>query len=207
MSKESLTELLTGKLYYPVEGMEKCTLRRFSELMERFGTTDFEKVVTMPEYEQIISEGMILGYAEERVYNGVAFGYHWGIDVMSEYGKPVYAADEGIIVKVNSVEDLSDKFNEQTYGNYVIVLREYEKENVFTLYGHLGYLGERYTKGQSVSRGQLLGVMGMDFTVENGGWPQHLHFQMGLSIEGLNPYGGRELEEITLNPEKIFGLR
>ena len=198
MTKQSLTDFLTGKLVYPIEGMEKFPLGKFSELMEQFGTTDFEKVVQMPQYERIITEGMILGYAERRVYNGVEFGYHWGIDVMCESYTKVYAADDGVIIKVNSVNDLSEKFTEQNFGNYMIVLNKHEGQDVFTLYGHLGYI-HSFTKKQQIGKGDFVGLVGESFTVENGGWPSHVHVQMGLSMQGLNPYGGLELEELTLD--------
>ena len=203
MTKQSLTDFLTGKLEYPIKGMEKFPVGKFSQLMEQFGTTDFEKVVKMPQYEQIISSGMILGYGEERVYNGVPFEYHWGIDVMCEPGTQIYAVDSGVIIKVNSIDDLSDKFTEQKYGNNLIVLNKYEDQEVFTLYGHLGCI-RGFTKGQKVAKCEQIGVVGKAFTVENGGWPPHLHLQMGLSMQGLNPYGGVELEEVKLYFEEVF---
>src|SRR3989338_6135647 len=205
MSKQSLTDFLTGKLAYPIQGMEKFPVGKFSQLIEQFGTTDFEKVVKMPQYERIISEGMILGYAEKRMYNGVEFGYHWGIDVMCESGTPVYAVDSGVIIKVNSIDDLSDKFTEQKYGNNLIVLNKYEDQEVFTLYGHLGCI-RGFTKGQKVAKCEQIGVVGKAFTVENGGWPPHLHLQIALSMQGLNPYAGKELEELTIDLEKVFRL-
>jgi murein DD-endopeptidase MepM/ murein hydrolase activator NlpD len=211
MDDSNLIKLLQGSFTLPVRGMEKFCVGKFSRLLEEFGTTEFEKLVEDSRYQEIIAKGMILGYNEHRVYNGQSYGYHWGIDVMSPEGTQVYAIDSARVIRVQSIDDKTANYKGETYGNNLMVVNEYENESgrlsLFMLYGHLGNLGNKYVKGQMIEKGEKIGVIGKGFSVENGGWPPHLHVQVALSTQGLNPYGGPELEALTIDLEKVWKLR
>ncbi|MBI4440614.1 peptidoglycan DD-metalloendopeptidase family protein [Candidatus Woesearchaeota archaeon] len=207
MNKELLLSGLQKRFRYPIQNMGRFELIGFSNLIKRFGTTDFRRLPGDPLYEEIIKTGLILGYNERRTYNGEFYGFHWGIDIVSSNGTPVFAADEGVVADVFSIDDLTENFKGEAYGNCIVVENAYDCQKVFTLYGHLAFLGNKYVKGNNIVQGERIGTIGKGFTNENGGWPPHLHFQVSLSGEGLFAYGGQELEQETINPKKIFGLK
>ncbi len=203
---QELIALLSLHLQEPVRGMTKFPKGEFSDLVTRIGTTDLHALPGNALYEEIVQKGMILSYKEPRTYNGQFYGYHWGIDVLSPEGTAVFAADEGIVVDSCTISNLTEEFGGETYGNYIVTTKRYGTQDIFLLYGHLAHLDHKFSEGQQIAKGEQLGVMGKAFTVENGGWPPHLHFQIAKGIEGLWAYGGLELEALTVNPEIIFRL-
>ncbi|MFH1637876.1 MAG: peptidoglycan DD-metalloendopeptidase family protein [Candidatus Woesearchaeota archaeon] len=207
MDKQELTKVLANNFEKPITGMEKFPLGTFEELIRSFGTTDLHSLPGNILYEKIIKEGMILRYKEQRIYNGETYGYHWGIDILSPEGTPVFASDEGKVIDAYAIDDLTEDFGGETYGNYVVLQGKYGSKNVFTLYGHLANINNSYREGQIIAKGEQIGVLGKGFTVENGGWPPHLHFQVATSIKGLDAYGSILLEKRTINPELIFGIK
>ena len=207
VNKQALIDILKEHFVFPVQGMKDLTLGNFNELLAQFGSSDLTALPGDPRYEQIIQSGMILRYKERREYNGEDYGYHWGIDVLGPAGTDVFSVDDGIISGVVSLKDRSPSFFGVDYGNCVVVSHKYNSNKVLTLYGHLGFLGNSLREGQRVQKGEKLGEMGPGFTVENGGWPPHLHFQVALSEMGLFGYAGLELEKHTINPEEIYELR
>lgn len=207
MEKAKLVEILSREFRYPIRNMNTLNVGCFSSLMNQAGTTDLRKLHGNPQYEEIIDKGLILGYKERRMYNNEDYGYHWGIDVMCKEGTPVFAADSGEIMWQEKVADLREDYGGSTYGNFVIFENYYEGTKVYTLYGHLANIDGRFLRGDKVKRGEQIGIVGKAFTKENGGWPPHLHFQIGLSIRGLDAYDGLELEKETVNPLEVFGLQ
>ena len=204
--KKELTTLLSRQYEKPAKGMDTFPLGKFSALLTQFGTSELRALPGNLKYEALIQKGMLLGYKELRVYNGQAYGYHWGIDILSPAGTPVYAADNGKIIRVCCISDLTEEFGGETFGNYIVAENQHHAMPIYTLYGHLAHLGKSIVRGQRIAKGQQLGVMGNEFTVENGGWPPHLHLQIALSPDGLWAYGDLELEELTLNPEEVFEI-
>lgn len=94
--------------------------------------------------------------------------YHMGIDAGSELdaGAPVYAVADGI---VREAEERSQ------FG--LVILIEHQLSNgssVVSLYGHLDPTLIQVSPGQTVSAGDVIGVLGT--TETNGGWVVHLHF-------------------------------
>jgi len=85
---------------------------------------------------------------------------HNGVDISSECGTPVYAADSGVVI------ESSDGWN-GGYGNYIVI----KHENFESLYGHLS---QRYVEvGDYVEKGTLIGLVGA--TGKATGC--HLHFE------------------------------
>ncbi len=204
--KNELIDYVRPHIQQPVAGMERFSKGKFSDLVQLFGSTNLAMLPEDPRYQTLISQGMILGYGEERNYNGISYGHHWGIDVLSPAGTLVQAALDGTVVDCYSFGNLQPDFGGRTYGNHLVTQKMYRGRAFFTLYGHLADLQRRFKPGDSVKQGQELGVIGPGFTRENGGWPPHLHFQVATAVVGLSAYAGLELEKITVNPEEILGI-
>ncbi|MCJ7682430.1 MAG: aminotransferase class III-fold pyridoxal phosphate-dependent enzyme, partial [Candidatus Aminicenantes bacterium] len=98
---------------------------------------------------------------------------HLGIDVFSKAGTPVFAPLDGF------VHVIADNARPLDYGPTLILRHETSGEGTFffTLYGHLkrGSL-ENLSSGTPVKRGDKVAEIGD--SLENGGWPPHLHFQV-----------------------------
>ena len=104
---------------------------------------------------------------------------HLGIDLFVEPGTAVKAPLDGV------VHVLANNPAPQDYGPLVILRHQTsDREEFFTLYGHLGQETLRGLKvGQRISGGQAFGRVGT--SRENGGWPPHVHFQIILDLLNL----------------------
>ncbi|MGI9408332.1 MAG: aminotransferase class III-fold pyridoxal phosphate-dependent enzyme, partial [Hyphomicrobiaceae bacterium] len=99
---------------------------------------------------------------------------HMAIDVFLPAETPVRAPLDGI---VHSVEICPEHLG---YGG-VMTLRHETKEGApfFTLYGHLAHeVTKRHAVDARIKAGDVIALLGSDG--ENGGWPPHLHLQLGL---------------------------
>jgi 4-aminobutyrate aminotransferase-like enzyme/Ser/Thr protein kinase RdoA (MazF antagonist) len=140
--------------------------------------------------DAVAVDGVALGrYAEPRlIYTAPAFvtqtttgrerrTVHLGVDVFVPPGSVVRAPYDGAVV------DVAIRPEDLDYGG-VIVLEHRTADGVafYTLYGHLspGQLDHR--AGSRVRAGEPIGVVGAPG--ENGGWPPHLHVQLGLTTLG-----------------------
>ncbi len=137
----------------------------------------------------------LLGYGEEEVegtslqpFANLRSGgsvYHTGQDVGACLdGSGYYAAADGVVKLVHSGSDMGT----------LIVLEHLlpSRELVCAIYMHGGDT-VFVRAGDTVACGQLLGTMGMSFSVENGGHFAHLHYGLypGAFDMGHN-YGYRE---------------
>ena len=98
---------------------------------------------------------------------------HDGIDISNNTGTPIYAADGGSVVRAQTSFD--------GYGMNIVLKHSLPNGDlVYTLYGHLS--GFKVSAGETVSRGQLIGVMG---STGNSTGP-HLHFMIidGAGYDG-----------------------
>jgi murein DD-endopeptidase MepM/ murein hydrolase activator NlpD len=107
------------------------------------------------------------------VLGTITQGYWWGhraLDLGAATGSPVYAADGGFVSFAG--------WTDIGYGNLVVV----DHANGYaTYYAHLS--GFRVYAGQSVQRGQLIGLVG---STGNSSGP-HLHFEIRYNHSLLNP--------------------
>jgi murein DD-endopeptidase MepM/ murein hydrolase activator NlpD len=94
---------------------------------------------------------------------------HLGMDFWTKAGTPVFAPLEG--------EVHSFRVN-QGAGNYgPTIILYHPKEEIFSLYGHVSIADLVPLEiGKPIAVGQLLCHLGI--SLENGGWPPHLHFQL-----------------------------
>jgi murein DD-endopeptidase MepM/ murein hydrolase activator NlpD len=94
---------------------------------------------------------------------GTRNGAHKGIDIASDPGTPVYAADEGSVTR---------SYYSGSYGNVIFIKHPNGTE---TVYAHLQE--RKAAEGEKVLQGQTIGTMGN--TGDSSG--VHLHFEVHIS--------------------------
>ena len=105
----------------------------------------------------------------EDPFNGEG-AFHAGIDISAHFGDPVRAAADGTV-------EMADRAS--GYGREVVIDHGY---GVKTLYGHLS--GFAVTAGQQVTRGQVIGYVGMSGRSTG----PHLHYEVRVRNTPVNPH-------------------
>lgn len=99
------------------------------------------------------------------------FGYrHNGLDIGNKIGQPIYAADDGVVLK--------SQWNQGGYGYYVVLEHA---GGLRTLYGHSSQLLVK--AGEKVTRGQVIALIGS--TGRSTG--PHIHFEVMIGNTRQNP--------------------
>lgn len=96
-------------------------------------------------------------------------GYHQGIDISADSGKPVVATADGV------VESASWSGN---YGNLMVIDHGF---GIRTRYGHLASFVVH--SGESVKRGQVVGYVGATGRTTGA----HLHYEVLTNGQAINP--------------------
>lgn len=166
-------------------------------------------------------EGIAIGrYAEPRlIYTEPAFvretptgrerrTVHLGLDVFVPPGTVVCAPYDGVVVETAVRPDPLD------YGGVLLVEHRTDEDVPFyTLYGHLAHdAGLHRGVGARIAAGDPLARVGA--VDENGGWPPHLHLQLGLTTLGrgadwpgvAEPDGLEAWLALYPNPAPLLGL-
>lgn len=164
--------------------------------------------------------GAVIGrYAEPRLVYGAPFylsgdhgasdrrTIHIAIDVFLPAGTALHAP---LDATVHSAEVCDAEYD---YGGLVVLRHEPEPGLVFyTLYGHLEHASARMlTVGQEIAAGTAFAWLGAP--AENGGWPPHVHFQVGLTaLPGsrwpgvVDPDELADWREVFPDPASLLGL-
>lgn len=153
-----------------------------SEIIEP-GTSIFIPGARISDYEYKKATGTLFIYPTRGRLTS-PFGYrtdpftgtrrmHYGIDLANRVGTPVRATMAGTVVVVAN--------HPQGYGKYIVIRHE---RGYQSLYGHLETILVR--KGQRVSQGQKIGLMGS--TGRSTG--PHLHFSLYKNYVPVNPLAG-----------------
>jgi murein DD-endopeptidase MepM/ murein hydrolase activator NlpD len=109
------------------------------------------------------------GYPFEPPYFGYPH-FHTGIDLATPFGRPVYAAADGVVVAATR--------SSEGYGDHVIIAHD---DHTFTLYGHLESFAVH--PGDRVKQGQLIGLVG---STGNSTGP-HTHFEVRVDRKPTDP--------------------
>ena len=126
----------------------------------------------------------ITAFSQKGGYRGKA---HNGIDIAASIGTPIYAAEDGVVVKTGNQDLFCRK---GAYGRFIVISHN---NNLVTLYAHLSSIN--VNNGQTVTRGDFIGYVGKSGYATG----PHLHltvyskptFYMGRSRScGEMPYGG-----------------
>lgn len=103
-------------------------------------------------------------------------GAHDGVDLLSPGGTPIYAAADGVVVVSSE--------NYYGYGVAVVIDHVIGGQSVQTLYAHMTYGTRTVSEGQTVSAGQLIGLVGSTgYSTAN-----HLHFEVTINGSLVDPY-------------------
>lgn len=105
----------------------------------------------------------------EDPFNGEG-AFHAGVDISSTFGEPVRATADGTV-------EMADRAS--GYGREIIIDHGY---GVKTCYGHLS--GFAVTEGQQVTRGQIIGYVGMSGRSTG----PHLHYEVRVRNTPVNPH-------------------
>lgn len=96
-------------------------------------------------------------------------GFHQGIDISTEKGRPVFATADGVVTSASPAGE---------YGNLIVLSHAF---GLTTRYGHLSRFAVR--PGQQVARGDVIGYVGS--TGRSTG--AHLHYEVLANGRLINP--------------------
>ncbi len=96
-------------------------------------------------------------------------GFHQGLDISTERGRPVYATADGLVDSASYNGD---------FGNLVVLRHDF---GLSTRYGHLSAFKVR--PGQSVQRGDVIGFVGSTGRATGA----HLHYEILANGRLINP--------------------
>ena len=100
---------------------------------------------------------------------------HQGWDMLAPGGTPIYAATSGVVTV--SSEDYYG------YGVGIVISGTVGGQNIETTYGHMTYGSRLVQQGQTVTAGQMIGLVG-----DTGhAFGTHLHFEVRLNGSVIDP--------------------
>jgi murein DD-endopeptidase MepM/ murein hydrolase activator NlpD len=111
---------------------------------------------------------------------------HTGVDLKAQYGTPVYAIFDGIVVRASPYEG---------YGNCIDVCHSSAYKS---RYAHLSRYAVRY--GAKVKKGQLIGYTGSTGTSTG----PHLHLELAKNDSVVNPLS---VKMMPIEPEMFSDMR
>ncbi len=100
---------------------------------------------------------------------------HNGLDMMTSYGTPIFAAAAGVVRTSTN--------NGGTYGGLIIIDHVINGQQVSTLYAHVIYGSQVVSPGQTVSAGQVIAQVGQTGFAT----APHCHFEVHLGGTPINP--------------------
>lgn len=221
--EKKLIEILRENCEEPITGAKNLPVFSFKELMKKFKTTDLVAVTETKQYQEMIKRGFILRSGEERIYYGQKPGQpsedkqtniHLGVDYVMESGSNVFAINDGKIIEMEVInknkQELFQKSNQEIYhgeggyGNMLLLEHQLNGRIFYSLYGHLAASKKPFKIGDFIKGGQIIGIIGKSFSLENGGWPAHLHFNILKERSAVAGYGTKEDLKKIIDPLKIF---
>ena len=104
---------------------------------------------------------------------------HTGTDInIGVYGKRVLAVKAGTVVTSTALRNSYGEY--RSYGEYIVIDHH---DGTMTLYGHMSPNSRTVSKGDEVTQGQVIGIVGT--TGNSTGY--HLHFEVRINGRCVNP--------------------
>jgi len=144
-------------------------LRTFNMSMRSLVPSDWVNLAGAPSLWPITGRITSSFGEREDPFNGEG-AFHSGIDIAGTFGEPVRATADGTVEGASMASG---------YGREVIIDHG---NGIQTLYAHLS--GFAVTPGQQVSRGQIVGYVGMSGRSTG----PHLHYEVRIHNTPVNPY-------------------
>ena len=118
--------------------------------------------------------------------------YHWGIDLYSKPGTPLYSMYSGTVLRTET--DHPDRYEEKSYGNIIVTENDVKGygRKVYLQYSHLQYgtpvavnprTGKPFTKGDRVFAGDLIGYTGKTGNAFNDADVPNKHLDLMAAFE------------------------
>lgn len=144
-------------------------------------------------------------YPDSVCSNNTLFtGYHAADDLEitsteQNIDVPVYAISDGIVQFAGSISG---------YGGLIILSFTYQSQSYTALYGHVDIRTLKFSKGQSVKRGDSLANLAPACSSYSGNNRKHLHFGIhkGTAIVVSGYVSTKDALNNWLNPKQFFGL-
>ncbi|MFB6468956.1 murein hydrolase activator EnvC family protein [Cytobacillus sp. Hz8] len=115
-----------------------------------------------------VSSGTFTRPAAGMITSGLGYrwgSYHAGIDIAQGGTNPVVAAADGVVIQ---------SYRSSSYGEVVFISHNIDGQVYTTVYAHMRSGSRLVSAGQTVHKGQQIGIMGS--TGDSTG--QHLHFEL-----------------------------
>ncbi len=110
--------------------------------------------------------------------------FHEGVDIgPTRRDRRGHALDEIFAVADGQIAYINRIAGNSTYGIYVVLTHDEEDFGTYyTLYAHLGSVPRDLRNGQSVQRGDVIGIMGHTSSFNIPPQRAHLHFEVGMIL-------------------------
>lgn len=158
-----------------------------------FKASDFQKIKGSDSTSAPSSSGwrmpMDNAYCTWRSYSNMSWAsytnrsgnrdYHVGLDIYGSGGR-VYAAAGGKVVACSSSTSGAN-------GRYIVIQHTVSGKTVYSFYAHLASV--KVYKGQTVSKGTLIGIAGGSGYGKNNYYGTHLHFSIANKFSNGGYYG------------------
>ncbi|QQG46301.1 MAG: peptidoglycan DD-metalloendopeptidase family protein [Candidatus Niyogibacteria bacterium] len=147
-----------------------------------------EGVLAWPIKGAVLTQSYGVTPYSEILYNGKP---HNGIDIRAQIGTPVYAAEDGIVMKIGDTDAFPRCLS---YGKWVLIKHP---NNLATLYAHLSLI--KVNNNDIIKRGELMGYSGdtgyatgphLHFTVYDANTVEFRPSSLPKSTCKLLPFGG-----------------
>ncbi len=124
----------------------------------------------------------VAGLSQANINNKTYPSYagHTGVDInINVVGKSVVAVKDGTVVTSTAIRNSDGSY--RSYGEYIVIDHH---DGTMTLYGHMRAGSRTVQSGQTVSQGQVIGIVGS--TGNSSG--DHLHFEVRVGGYPVNPF-------------------
>lgn len=167
---------INGNIVY-VDSKSKTELKPMKSKIIVIGGKIVSNVGSLVSWGWPTSSGWVITSDYEWRINPVTYRreLHSGIDIAGlGYGAPVYAVNNGTIIKKQYAKD---------YGNYIVINHN---NGYYTVYAHLSRFNDEFNIGSVVTRGSVIGYIGSTGYATG----PHLHYEVWRSCEycRINPW-------------------
>lgn len=114
-------------------------------------------------------------YTDINTFRPASRPSHDGFDMLASAGSPIFAAADGVV-----------RVSQESFGGYgvaVTIDSVIGGQSVSTLYGHMIYGSRQVSVGQTVTAGQVIGLVGST----GRSTANHLHFEVRIGGGLVNP--------------------